>query len=64
MMVAIIAALSVVMIASPVMAQNMTGGQHSWKEITASGMFTNHNSNGDSLYGAEILHIQNIGMKV
>ncbi len=27
---------------------------HTWKEITADGMFTNHNSNGDSLYGADI----------
>jgi ribosomal protein S18 acetylase RimI-like enzyme len=27
---------------------------HAWKEITANGMFTNHNSNGDSLYGADI----------
>ncbi|MDP9015613.1 MAG: GNAT family N-acetyltransferase [Thermoproteota archaeon] len=28
--------------------------EHTWKEITASGMFTNHNSSGDSLYGADI----------
>ena len=28
--------------------------EHTWKEITADGMFTNHNSNGDSLYGADI----------
>ncbi len=28
--------------------------EHTWKEITAEGMFTNHNSNGDSLYGADI----------
>ena len=27
---------------------------HTWKEITANGMFTNHISNGDSLYGADI----------
>jgi ribosomal protein S18 acetylase RimI-like enzyme len=27
---------------------------HTWKEITADGMFTNHNPNGDSLYGADI----------
>ena len=27
---------------------------HTWKGITANGMFTNHNSNGDSLYGADI----------
>ena len=28
--------------------------EHTWKEITANGMFTNHNSSGDSLYGADI----------
>ena len=28
--------------------------EHTWKEITADGRFTNHNSNGDSLYGADI----------
>ncbi|MFL6487974.1 MAG: GNAT family N-acetyltransferase [Nitrososphaera sp.] len=28
--------------------------EHAWKEITANGMFTNHNSNGDTLYGADI----------
>jgi ribosomal protein S18 acetylase RimI-like enzyme len=27
---------------------------HNWQEITANGMFTNHNNNGDSLYGADI----------
>lgn len=27
---------------------------HTWKEITADGMFTNHNPKGDSLYGADI----------
>jgi ribosomal protein S18 acetylase RimI-like enzyme len=27
---------------------------HTWKEITANGMFTNHIPNGDSLYGADI----------
>ena len=27
---------------------------HTWKEITANGLFTNHNPNGDSLYGADI----------
>ena len=26
--------------------------EHTWKEITADGMITNHNTNGDSLYGA------------
>jgi ribosomal protein S18 acetylase RimI-like enzyme len=28
--------------------------EHTWKEITSDGMFTNHNPNGDSLYGADI----------
>ena len=28
--------------------------EHTWKGITADGMFTSHNSNGDSLYGADI----------
>jgi ribosomal protein S18 acetylase RimI-like enzyme len=28
--------------------------EHTWKEITANGMFTNHNPHGDSLYGADI----------
>jgi ribosomal protein S18 acetylase RimI-like enzyme len=28
--------------------------EHTWKGITADGMFTNHNTNGDSLYGADI----------
>jgi len=28
--------------------------EHTWKGITADGMFTNHSSNGDSLYGADI----------
>jgi ribosomal protein S18 acetylase RimI-like enzyme len=27
---------------------------HTWSEITEYGSFTNHNSNGDSLYGADI----------
>jgi ribosomal protein S18 acetylase RimI-like enzyme len=27
---------------------------HTWKEITANGMFTNHDPEGDSLYGADI----------
>jgi predicted N-acetyltransferase YhbS len=27
---------------------------HTWKGITSNGMFTNHNPNGDSLYGADI----------
>lgn len=28
--------------------------EHTWKEITSYGMFTNHTPNGDSLYGADI----------
>jgi ribosomal protein S18 acetylase RimI-like enzyme len=28
--------------------------EHTWKQITGDGMFTNHVSNGDSLYGADI----------
>lgn len=28
--------------------------EHTWKEITADGLFTNHNPDGDSLYGADI----------
>jgi GNAT superfamily N-acetyltransferase len=28
--------------------------EHTWKEVTAHGMFTNHTLNGDSLYGADI----------
>jgi ribosomal protein S18 acetylase RimI-like enzyme len=28
--------------------------EHTWKEITAEGIFTNHNPEGDSLYGADI----------
>jgi ribosomal protein S18 acetylase RimI-like enzyme len=28
--------------------------EHTWREITADGMITNHNTNGDSLYGADI----------
>jgi hypothetical protein len=38
MMVAIIAALSVVMIASPVMAQNMTGGNMTGGNVTGGNM--------------------------
>ena len=29
-------------------------GPHSWKEITASGTFDNHNPEGHTLYGAEV----------
>lgn len=28
--------------------------EHTWKQVTANGMFTNHTLNGDSLYGADV----------
>ena len=28
--------------------------EHTWKDITANGLFTNHDPEGDSLYGADI----------
>lgn len=28
--------------------------EHTWSQITASGMFTNHDPKGDSLYGADV----------
>ena len=38
-----------------VVSLNPEYAEHTWKEITADGMFTNHNPiNGDSLYGADI----------
>lgn len=37
--------------------------EHTWKGITSNGMFTDHNPNGDSLYGADI-STRNLGMKV
>jgi ribosomal protein S18 acetylase RimI-like enzyme len=37
-----------------VVSLNPEYADHTWKEITANGMFTNHNPNGDSLYGADI----------
>jgi GNAT superfamily N-acetyltransferase len=33
---------------------NPNYAEHTWKGITANGMFTNHIFNGDSLYGADI----------
>lgn len=33
---------------------NPAYAEHSWKGITSDGMFTDHNPNGDSLYGADI----------
>jgi hypothetical protein len=30
--------------------------EYTWKEITADGMICNHNPNGDSLYGADVIH--------
>src|SRR5919107_3898328 len=37
-----------------IVSLNPEYADHTWIEITANGMFTNHNSNGDSLYGADI----------
>ena len=37
-----------------VVSLNPEYAEHTWKEITSDGMFTNHNPNGDSLYGADI----------
>ncbi|MGH9926856.1 MAG: GNAT family N-acetyltransferase [Nitrososphaeraceae archaeon] len=33
---------------------NLEYAEHTWKGITSDGMFTDHNPNGDSLYGADI----------
>jgi ribosomal protein S18 acetylase RimI-like enzyme len=33
---------------------NSEYSEHTWKEITGQGLFTNHNPNADSLYGADI----------
>jgi ribosomal protein S18 acetylase RimI-like enzyme len=37
-----------------IISLNPEYADHSWKEITANGTFTNHNPIGDSLYGADI----------
>jgi Sortase and related acyltransferases len=37
-----------------IVSLNPEYAEHTWKEITADGMFTNHNPNGDSIYGADI----------
>jgi ribosomal protein S18 acetylase RimI-like enzyme len=37
-----------------VVSLNPEYAEHTWKDITANGLFTNHNSKGDSLYGADI----------
>jgi ribosomal protein S18 acetylase RimI-like enzyme len=37
-----------------IVALNPEYADHTWKEITTDGMFTNHNPGGDSLYGADI----------
>ena len=37
-----------------IVSLNPEYAEHTWKEITANGMFTNHNPSGDSLYGADI----------
>jgi GNAT superfamily N-acetyltransferase len=37
-----------------VVSLNPEYADHTWKGITANGMFTSHDSSGDSLYGADI----------
>ena len=37
-----------------VVSLNPEHPEHTWKDITADGKFTNHNPRGDSLYGADI----------
>ena len=37
-----------------VVSLNTEHPEHTWQEITSNGMFTSHNSKGDSLYGADI----------
>jgi ribosomal protein S18 acetylase RimI-like enzyme len=37
-----------------VVSLNPEYAEHTWKDITADGKFTNHNPGGDSLYGADI----------
>jgi GNAT superfamily N-acetyltransferase len=39
---------------SLIVTLNPEHAEHTWIGITANGMFTNHNHNGDSLYGADI----------
>src|SRR5918999_1981981 len=39
---------------TPIVQLDSPYTDHTWKEITADGMFANHNSSGDSLYGADI----------
>ena len=37
-----------------VVSLNPEYAEHTWKDITSDGKFTNHNPSGDSLYGADI----------
>ena len=37
-----------------IVSLNPSYAEHTWNEVTANGTFTSHNSNGDSLYGADI----------
>ena len=37
-----------------IVSLNPSYAEHTWKEVTANGTFTSHNSKGDSLYGADI----------
>jgi hypothetical protein len=38
--------------------------EHTWYEITGQGLFTNHDPNGDSLYGPIFPFIQNFVIRV
>ncbi len=37
-----------------ILSLNPEYAEHTWKDVTANGLFTNHNPKGDSLYGADI----------
>ncbi|HEY9386745.1 MAG TPA: GNAT family N-acetyltransferase, partial [Nitrososphaeraceae archaeon] len=37
-----------------IVSLNPNYAEHTWKNITADGLFTTHNPSGDSLYGADI----------
>jgi ribosomal protein S18 acetylase RimI-like enzyme len=37
-----------------IISLNPEYAEHTWNQITANGLFTNHNPKGDSLYGADI----------
>jgi ribosomal protein S18 acetylase RimI-like enzyme len=37
-----------------ILSLNPEYAEHTWKDVTANGLFTNHNPKADSLYGADI----------